>query len=59
MYAVEMASSGMIYLISFMKNGADVQAILRFCFRNVRGCNVVISQGRDFLITPLRWAQLP
>jgi hypothetical protein len=35
MYAVEMASCGMIYLPSFMKIAASVQAILRFCLRNL------------------------
>jgi hypothetical protein len=53
MYAVEMASCGMIYLPSFMK------PILRFCLKNLKGCNVGITDGMDFLITPLRWAQVP
>jgi hypothetical protein len=30
MYAIDMASCGMIYLPSFMKIGTGVQAILRF-----------------------------
>jgi hypothetical protein len=49
MYAVEMASCGMIYtyLPSFMKIGTRIQVILRFCLRNLRGCNVGISDGRD------------
>jgi hypothetical protein len=46
-------------LISFMKIGTGVQAILRFCLRNLTGCNVGITDERDFLITPLRWAQVP
>jgi hypothetical protein len=41
-----------------MKIGRGVQAILRFFFRNLRGCNVGITDGRDILITPLRWAQV-
>jgi hypothetical protein len=42
MCAVEMASSGMIYIPNFMKIGISVQAILRFCIRNLRGCNAGI-----------------
>jgi hypothetical protein len=57
-YAVEMASCGVIYVASFMKIGTGVQAILRFCLRYFRGCNVGITDG-DFLIMPLRWAQAP
>jgi hypothetical protein len=61
MYTVEMASCGMIYLLSFLKTGTGIQAILRFCLRNVRGCNVGITEGGggDFLTTPLRWTQVP
>jgi hypothetical protein len=47
MYAVEMASCGMIYLPSFMKIGTDIQAMLRFCLRNLRGCGVGITDGRE------------
>jgi hypothetical protein len=47
MYAVEMASCGMIYLPSFVKISTGVQAILRFCLRNLRGSNVGITNGRD------------
>jgi uncharacterized protein YraI len=46
-YAVEMGSGGMIYFPSFTKTGTGVQAILRFCLRNLRGCNVGITDGRD------------
>jgi hypothetical protein len=59
MYTVEMASCGMIYLASLMKIATGIQAILRFCLRNLRGCNVGITDRRGFLITPLRWAQVP
>jgi hypothetical protein len=48
MYAVEMASYGMIYLPSFMNIGTDVQAILRFCLKYLRGCNVGITDAMDF-----------
>jgi hypothetical protein len=44
---VEMGSGGMIYLPNLIKNGEDVQAILRFCLRNLVGCNVRITHGRD------------
>jgi hypothetical protein len=47
MYAVEMASSGTIYLPYFMKIGTGIQAILRFCLRNLRSYNVSITYGRD------------
>jgi hypothetical protein len=50
-YAVEIASCGMICLISFMKIGRGIQAILRFCQENLRGCNVGITYGRDFLLS--------
>jgi hypothetical protein len=30
-----------------MNNGAGAQAILRFCLRNLRGCNVGITDERD------------
>jgi hypothetical protein len=33
MYAIEMASCGMIYLPSFVNIGTGVQAILRFCLK--------------------------
>jgi hypothetical protein len=58
-YAVLMASCGMIHIPSFMKIGTGVQAILRFCLRNLQGCDVGITDGRDLLIKPLRWAQMP
>jgi hypothetical protein len=43
-YAIEMASCGMIYTPSFMKIGTGVQAILRFCLSNLRGCEVGITE---------------
>jgi hypothetical protein len=47
-YAVEIALVTMIlYISSFMNNGTDVQAILKFCLRNLRGCNVGVTDGRD------------
>jgi hypothetical protein len=47
MYTVEMVSCGVIYLSSFKKIGTGVQAILRFCLRNLKSCNVGITDGRD------------
>jgi hypothetical protein len=57
MYAVEMASSGMIYLPSFMKIATGDQAILRFGLRNLKACNVGITDGRDLRSVPLRWTR--
>jgi hypothetical protein len=51
-----MDTCGMIYIPSFVKIGEDVQAILKFSLRNLRGCNVGISDVRYLVITPLRWA---
>jgi hypothetical protein len=46
-YTVEMASCGIICIPSFMKIGTGVQAILKFSLRNLRGCNVGITDVRD------------
>jgi hypothetical protein len=46
-YAVEMTSYGMMYRPSFTNIDAGIQAILKVCFRNLRGCNVDITYGRD------------
>jgi hypothetical protein len=45
MYAVEMASCGMIYLLSFMTIGTGVQVILRFCLINLRAVMLVLLKG--------------
>jgi hypothetical protein len=55
---LEMASSGMMYIPSFKTIGSDIQVLLRFCLNCVRGCNVGITDGKDLLIIPLRWAHL-
>jgi hypothetical protein len=47
-YAVEMALCGMYYLPSFKKIATGVQAILRFCLGNLRGCDVGITVGTDY-----------
>jgi hypothetical protein len=45
-YAVEMASYGMIYLPFFKKINTGFQTILRFCFSNLKNCDD-ITKGRD------------
>jgi uncharacterized protein YraI len=57
MYATEMTSGGMINIPSFMKIGAGVQAILRFCLKNMNCCNVNITEGRNLQCMPLKGAQ--
>jgi hypothetical protein len=37
----------LLYEVHVMKIGTIVRAILRFCFRNLRGFNVSITGGRD------------
>jgi hypothetical protein len=48
MYNTEVYSCGMIFLSRFIKTGTIIQAILRFCLRTFRGCNVVITDGRVY-----------
>jgi hypothetical protein len=38
-----MVSCGVIYLQSFRKIGRGIQAVLKFCLRNLRGYNVGIT----------------
>jgi hypothetical protein len=47
MYAIEMTSCDMMYLPSFVKIGPGVQTILRFCLRNLRGCNIGTTDETD------------
>jgi hypothetical protein len=47
-HAVVIASFGMVYIPSFIKISIGVQVILRFCFRNSRGCNVGITDGKIY-----------
>jgi hypothetical protein len=42
-----MDSCDMTYILSFMKTGAGVQAILRFCPGNLRGFNVGVTEERN------------
>jgi hypothetical protein len=57
-HAVEVDSGGMIYIQHFMMIGRDFEAIFRLCLRNLRVCNVDITDERDLRITALRWAQM-
>jgi hypothetical protein len=45
-YATEIASCSMIYMSSFLKINTGVQAIIRFCLSNLRGCNVGITDPK-------------
>jgi hypothetical protein len=45
--AFEIASCGTMYIPRFMKIDAYIQAILRLCPSNLRGCNVGTTDGRD------------
>jgi hypothetical protein len=42
-----MVSCDMIYLLSFKEIGIGIQAVLRFCFRLLKGSDVGITGGRD------------
>jgi hypothetical protein len=42
-----MASYDKIYMPSFIKIGAGVQAIIKFCPTNLRGYNISTIDGRD------------
>jgi hypothetical protein len=47
MHAAEMASCGMIYTLSFMMIRRGAQTILGFCLRNMRGCEVCITDRME------------
>jgi hypothetical protein len=47
-HGIEIVSCGMIHIPSFMNIDAGVQAILKFSLRNLRGCNVGITDRGDF-----------
>jgi hypothetical protein len=49
-YTVEMGSGGMIHVQSFMIIGSGFEGILRFCLRNLKGCNVGVTDGSDLRI---------
>jgi hypothetical protein len=44
----------MIFLPSFMDVDTRVQAILRFCLRNLSECNFGIIDGKELFGAPLR-----
>jgi hypothetical protein len=48
------------YLTSLKKTGSSIQAtsILRFCLSNLNCCNIGITDDRDSLCMPLKWAQV-
>jgi hypothetical protein len=46
-YTVEMPSSGMIILPSFMKTATGVERTLRLCLGNLKGYGVGITDNRD------------
>jgi hypothetical protein len=46
-YAVQMPSSGMMFLPNFINIGSCIQAIFRIFLSNLDGCNVGITDGRD------------
>jgi hypothetical protein len=48
-YAIEIVLCAIIlvYVSYFMKIGTGVQETLRNCFRNLRGCNVGITDVRN------------
>jgi hypothetical protein len=47
MHVVEMPSCGLIVLPSFIKIGADVKAVLRFCLNSLNFCNVGITDEKE------------
>jgi hypothetical protein len=49
-YVVKMPSCGVIFLPSFMKIGKSVQAILRFLLSNFNGCNVGITDVKNYYV---------
>jgi hypothetical protein len=54
-YEIEMAPCCMRYVPSFMKIGVGLQVILRFGHSNLKICNVGITEGKEFISSPLRW----
>jgi hypothetical protein len=47
MYVADITSGGMTYITGFMKIGKSAEEILRFCLRNLKGCNVCTTDGRN------------
>jgi hypothetical protein len=44
---LHIVSSGLIYIPGFMKSGTYVQAVLGSCLRNLRGCDVDITDEKE------------
>jgi hypothetical protein len=47
-----------INTLNFMKIGTGVRAIIKFCFRNLRDCNIGITGERVLRSRPLKWTQV-
>jgi hypothetical protein len=47
---VEIGSGAMMYMPSFMKIGIGFQQISRFCLSNLKGCNFVVTDGRNYAV---------
>jgi hypothetical protein len=47
MCTVKMGSNGIIYILTLVKIGRDIEGISRFCLSNLKGYNNGISERRD------------
>jgi hypothetical protein len=45
MYAIHMTSGGILYTPSLIKTLVGIDAILKFCFRKLRGSSVDVLMG--------------
>jgi hypothetical protein len=45
-HAIKVVSCGTIDIKGLMTTGISVQAILQYCLRNLRGCNVGITERK-------------
>jgi hypothetical protein len=52
---VEMDSYGMIYIPSSMNIDSSVEGIIKFSIRNLKGCNIGITDLRILWYMTLRW----
>jgi hypothetical protein len=57
-YVVEKFPYDTIYIPNFMKFCTGVEATLRFFLGNLRGRNIGITDRKDLLCMPMRWAQV-
>jgi hypothetical protein len=44
--------------VAFTKIATGVQAMLRFGLRNLKGCNIGITERRDLQSALLKWTQV-